>query len=140
DDAAAVRVLYWFWANVPAARADVDRLLAAHAGADTIAIGDAQQLLRAWVFHEVYASSAPLVAALTVEDDARRYLIDENVLIHTPEGVTLSAVVVRPRTAARVPTALNFTIYTELANHLQTAKFAAARGYAGIVVDARGKR
>jgi putative CocE/NonD family hydrolase len=140
DDVAAVRILYWFGANVPAARADVDRLLAAHSGADTITIGDAERLLRAWVFHEVFASSAPLVAALTAEDDARRYLIDADVLIETPQDVTLSAVVVRPRVAARVPTALNFTIYTDLANHLQVAKSAAARGYAGIVVDARGKR
>lgn len=61
-------------------------------------------------------------------------------LIETPDGVVLSAVVARQREAGRQAAALNFTIYTNLEAHRQWALRAAERGYVGVVVDARGKR
>jgi putative CocE/NonD family hydrolase len=139
-DEAAYATYYWFVANVDAARASVDGLLNRHAGTQTIALADAQSLLRTWAFFDTYRSSGALAEALIAEDEAKRYSIADDVLIETPDGATLSAIVVRPRNVERVATALNFTIYTNLPGNLQTAKLAASRGYAGVVVDARGKR
>lgn len=74
-------------------------------------------------------------------DDARRYDIDPAVMIATPDGATLSAVLVRPKNPVRpLATAMKFTIYADEAKALAEAKRAASHGYAGLVVDARGKR
>lgn len=141
DNLAADRTQYWFEANVDAARAGADQLLAQHAGASALSLGDAQRLLRSWIFFEVLSASSPLNQSLIAEDASRRYIIEDDRVITTPAGVTLSAVIVRPRTAqGPLPTVLSFTIYTDVTSHLRRARSAAARGYAGVVVDARGKR
>jgi putative CocE/NonD family hydrolase len=66
----------------------------------------------------------------------------EDVLIKTREGVTLSATLALPdpRPEGRIPAVLTFTIYTEPEKLAAEARELAARGYAGIVADARGKR
>jgi uncharacterized protein len=58
-----------------------------------------------------------------------RYTIDDNVLIKTREGATLSAVVVR-RKQMRVPqpASLRFTIYVDPPTDLYLAKTAALYG------------
>jgi uncharacterized protein len=62
------------------------------------------------------------------------------VMIHAGDGAILSAVIVRPsRSAARLPAALEFTIYVDPAKDLEKLKYAADRGYAGIIVYTRGK-
>src|SRR5687767_4304907 len=80
------------------------------------------------------AQQAPAAA------DEEGYAVADDVLIETPDGVVLSAVVARQREAGRQAAALNFTIYTNLEAHRQWALRAAERGYVGVVVDARGKR
>ena len=70
-----------------------------------------------------------------------RYIIDENVLIKTPTGVTLSAVIVKKKGhKTRLPTALMSTIYTNTLRNKWTAINAANHGYIGVVSDTRGKR
>lgn len=77
----------------------------------------------------------------TPSTDNQNYLIDENVLIKTKDGATLSAVVVRKKdVSAPQPTALMFFIYSNLERSLSEAKQAADRGYVGMVADVRGKR
>ena len=45
---------------------------------------------------------------------AQDFITDEDILIKTPEGVTLSAFVARPRDESRkLPAALQFTIYAD---------------------------
>ncbi len=63
-----------------------------------------------------------------------------DVLIRTPDGATLSATLELPATHERVPAVLSFTIYTDPAGAAKEARELAARGYAGIIADARGKR
>jgi putative CocE/NonD family hydrolase len=66
----------------------------------------------------------------------------EDVLIKTREGATLSATLALPdpRPEGRIPTILVFDIYTNPdVLKAQAAEFA-ARGYAGVVADVRGKR
>jgi putative CocE/NonD family hydrolase len=66
----------------------------------------------------------------------------DDVLIKTRDGATLSATLVLPdpRPSGRIPTILMFDIYTNPEAQKKTAEEFAARGYAGVVADARGKR
>ena len=141
DDLEAQRTAYWFVADVEGARASLHAALAALEGRDRIGLDDAVNLARRQAFFATYRAVASRAPALAAADEAGRYLIDEEALIHTPTGATLSAVVARSRRVqAPQPTAMLFTIYTDPAANRASAVEAAARGYAGVVVDARGKR
>ncbi|SOD15155.1 CocE/NonD family hydrolase [Pedobacter xixiisoli] len=73
--------------------------------------------------------------------EAQKYIIQDSVMIKTPEGHTLSAVVVRKaETTGPQPTALMFFIYSNTARSIQEASYAAEQGYVGVVADTRGKR
>ena len=70
---------------------------------------------------------------------AQDFITDEDILIKTPEGVTLSAFVARPRDESRkLPAALQFTIYADR-SAMSKALDAARRGYVGIIGFTRGK-
>jgi putative CocE/NonD family hydrolase len=61
-------------------------------------------------------------------------------LIHTRDGATLSAVVVRRSDVqGRLPAALTFTIYVDPPQDLKTLEYAADRGYVGVMAYTRGK-
>jgi putative CocE/NonD family hydrolase len=70
---------------------------------------------------------------------AQDFITDEDILIKTPEGVTLSAFVARPRDESRkLPAALQFTIYADR-SAMSKALDAARRGYVGVIGFTRGK-
>jgi hypothetical protein len=84
-------------------------------------------------------SAGTLFAQDRVEDG--KYLVSDSVLIHTPQGHTLSAVVVRPKDVSRaLPAALEFYLYSNTQASIREAKSAADHGYVGVVADVRGKR
>ncbi|NII27355.1 CocE/NonD family hydrolase [Pseudoflavitalea sp. X16] len=86
----------------------------------------------------VIASSC-LTAQMPAEDDAQRYLLQDSVLIKTTYGITLSAIIVRPKDVSiPQPAVLAFTIYAD-SNNLRQAKTGAAYGYASVLALARGK-
>lgn len=86
----------------------------------------------------VIASSC-LIAQTPAEDDAKRYLLQDSVLIKTTYGIRLSAIVVRPKdVTVPQPAVLTFTIYAD-SNNLQQAKTGAAYGYASVLALSRGK-
>jgi hypothetical protein len=141
DDETALRVQYWFGANLYAARADWQRGFDQAKATDTIALKDALALVNSYLFAEAYGSFMPLIDPLVAEDDQRRYIVQDNVMIRTKEGATLSAVVIRKKgVTGRQPASLFFNIYTDLGVSRYEAKQAAVHGYAGVVADARGKR
>ena len=72
-----------------------------------------------------------LLAGSAAADDA---------FITTPDGATLSATVALPEVKTRIPAILVFDIYTRPDSQQAQAQEFAARGYAGIVADVRGKR
>ena len=83
---------------------------------------------------------AVLIAATAIPVRAQDSVTDEDVLIKTPDGATLSAFVVRPRDASRkLPAALQFTIYADRSTALPKALAAASRGYVGVIGFTRGK-
>ena len=85
------------------------------------------------------AALLPVPAALAdPSDDA--YVIDENVLIPTGDGATISAFVVRRKIdTGPLPAVLSFGIYT-YERFLEEAKVTADRGYAAVYAFTRGKR
>ena len=83
---------------------------------------------------------AVFVAATAIPVRAQDSVTDEDVLIKTPDGATISAFVVRPRDASRkLPAALQFTIYADRSTALPKALAAANRGYVGVIGFTRGK-
>lgn len=140
DDRTAFRVQPGFYANLAMARRDLDAALARHAGQVTLPLADALELIRLKQFHTAFADLLPQVPDLFAADDARRYIIDTDARFPGADGVTLAGVIVRPRAATTPqPTLLQFTIYAIPEQYVADAKGAAAHGYAGVVVYARGK-
>jgi putative CocE/NonD family hydrolase len=104
-----------------------------------IEMADALNLIRGYQLYQEYQALVPVSESLIAADDARRYIVAQDVPIRTSEGVTLTAQLFRPRaTARRQPAALDFTIYAS-PFAVTTARLAAAHGYAGVVAFARGK-
>ena len=110
-------------------------------GSDQVSLADALELVRDFVSLQAYRSLAPVIGDLVSEDDQHRYIIQQDVLIKTKDGATLSAIVVRSRNVREPrPAALFTTVQTNVSSELLRAKYAAARGYVGVSSDTRGKR
>lgn len=141
NDRAALDVEYVLRSPAARYRSELERLLAGREDKTTIDPPGADAIIGAYLAMQAAESLAPLLDAAFAPDDARRYVIQDDVLIRTRGGVTLSAVVVRKLgVPSPTPSILYFTIYADLGNSRYQAKVAAARGYAGVSADARGKR
>lgn len=156
DDRAAARAMPLFnivdesWMQ-PALQSDID----ANKGKKTIALEDAVALVRDYQAVQAYHDAAPLAPALIAEDDARRYIIQKDVQVKTPDGAKVCALVVRQRASAKdlspvsqsrrdmgypqVPALLLFTIYVDFTDNLNDARLTAANNYASVVGFTRGK-
>ena len=79
---------------------------------------------------------------LVLSVGAASFATADDVLIKTRDGATLSATLVlpTPRPEGRIPTIMEFDILANPEAHQKLAEEFAARGYAGLVADARGKR
>lgn len=89
---------------------------------------------------EVFPAIAPIAPELIAEDDARRYLIQRDMQVRTPDGATVCALIVRQKQAdGRLPALLNFTIYNDPANLMAEARRSASNGYVGVEGLTRGK-
>ena len=108
-------------------------------GQSTISQHAALALIRAYHTRQVFRALKPIAAPIVAEDDRRRYAIDMNVPVRTPDGATVCTMIVRPRSAPRLPTMLSFTIYADTVAKLVEARRAAASGYIGVVGFARGR-
>jgi putative CocE/NonD family hydrolase len=119
----------------------VDRAIQQQTGKETISLADALQLIKAYQIQQAFRTIVPLADPLVAFDDERRYVIDRNIQVRTPDGATVCAMVVRQRSAARrLPALLNFTIYADSESNLADARRAASNGYAGVIGLTRGKR
>ena len=139
DDKAALRAEFAFGGSLPRWRADRDGALEQARGRTHLSLDEAIALVRAWLVHDTYAAFMPLFDAALQEDDARRYAIERDVLVRTPDGASISTLVIRPAKAAALPTLLSFTIYANDDWAWADAKTMAAHGYAGVVAYSRGK-
>ena len=98
-------------------------------GADAVA---ARQLLETWRY------LLPASQALIRADLERRFVVEDDVLVETPDGAQLAVLIVRPR-GRGLTALLNFTIYNREDWSLPDAVQMAAHGYAGVVAYSRGK-
>ena len=141
DDKAALDSEYFLATPPGVFRQQLQQTLERFKDRQTIEFADAVSLIRTYLSTEAHHSITPCLGGAETRDDERRYAIDDNVLIKTREGATLSAVVVRRKQLhAAQPASLRFTIYVDPPTDLYLAKTAALHGYVGIVAYARGKR
>ncbi|HZD84717.1 MAG TPA: CocE/NonD family hydrolase, partial [Gemmatimonadaceae bacterium] len=119
---------------------EVDRALQQRNGKDVISLSDAVRLIKAYHVQQAFRTIVPLAEPLVAADDERRYTIDRNIQVRTPDGATVCAMVVRQRSVARrLPALLNFTIYADSESNLADARRAASNGYVGVIGLTRGK-
>ncbi len=126
--------------DLSALREAVKRDLSKQKGKRAIAIDDALVLARDYQIEETYRSIAPFAAALVAQDDRRRYIVEPEVPVKTPDGATVCAFVVRPRGISKpLTTLMEFSIYADLPSSMSEARRDAANGYASVKGFTRGK-
>src|SRR5690606_13436567 len=101
DDATALQPEVLLGRDLPRMRPDFDAAFAAAHG--PMPLADALDLIRKYQVQDAYAGFLPLFAAALAEDDARRYAIDRDALVRTPDGASLSALIVRPAHTQPLP-------------------------------------
>jgi len=140
DDISACKALYVFHRSLATLQDELTRaVMALRDGRSSIPMAAALDLVRKYELAQVYESFQPLLADLSDEDDGRRYRIEEDVPIKTPEGTTATATVFLPRAGSDPrPALLTYTIYTGYYSH-DEARRAAAHGYASVVAYPPGK-
>ncbi|MFK3651043.1 CocE/NonD family hydrolase [Lysobacter enzymogenes] len=136
----AMRVLNFEAADLPRQQRALAAALAPLRTRAALDRDAALALVRSYQVERSYAAMAPRLPALTAADDARRYAIQRDVAVATPNGATVCATVVRQRNAPqRQPTLLNFTIYADPVTTLNEARRSASNGYVGVTGTSRGK-
>jgi len=101
----------------------------------TIDLAEAVDLIRTYLTFDAHRNFGPLIDPLAVQDDRRRYITDEDVLIQTADGTSISAMLVLPKSSSKaLPTLLELALDV---SSLNFAKECAAHGYAGIVAYMR---
>jgi len=137
DDPDAFAVARWLGRPPAAYQEALQRAFDQQRAKDSIDQSEAVDLIWKYVDYDAFRNFGPLVVLLNAEDDHRRYTVENEVLIRTPDGASISAVVVRPNAPANpLPALLEFRI-----DDSQTgAKDSAAHGYVGVVAYARGRR
>jgi putative CocE/NonD family hydrolase len=140
DDRTSALVMRSFGANRSALADNLRRTIQGQEGKTEISLPDALALMRHEQIDESYQGFAPLAETLIAEEDGRRYIIERDIPVRTPDGATSCALVVRPRTGtARLPALLEFTIYTDPVSMLNEARRSASNGYIGVEALTRGK-
>lgn len=140
DNKTASKAIYWFGGDLERAHNTLNTALEKQKGKNKITLADALDLIRHYQFYQDFQVWQPLVGALIAEDDGRRYIVDKDILIETPDGAHIAAMVVRPKSIERpIPALLNFTIYTNEDKDIAKARESAAHGYVGAVAYTRGK-
>ena len=140
DDLKAADALPWFSGDLNRARNDLRAALEKQKAKDGIALTDALDLIRNYQLYKSLEAWLPLTEALISEDDSRRYVIDKDILIKTPDAAHISAMMIRPKSAkVPQPTLLVFTIYAGDDAYLTAARKSAGHGYIGFVAYTRGK-
>src|SRR5579862_450563 len=122
-----------------ALRQNLDQLLHKQAGKQAISLPDALALIGAYQIENAYRTFMPFAAPLVNEDDNRRYIVQKNIRVRTPDGAILCAQIVRPRTTGRLPSLLEFTVYADPLSTMSEARRSASNGYVGVTGFSRGK-
>lgn len=118
---------------------DLQSDLSKQKGKSTIVLADALRLVQDYQVAEAYKATQ-LSRKLIADDDDHRYISEKDVAVKTPDGATVCALIMRPRAStSRLTTLLNFTIYVDAGDNMDSARQTASHGYAGVVGFTRGK-
>jgi len=129
----------WFLGRLPVVNERFfRRTLQQYNAASKLSVAQTASLLRDYVWWRASLEFSPVLHDATDADDARRYVVDQDVRVRTADGATVTAILVRPRAGSRQTTLLNFSIYARL-NSLDEARRTASYGYAGVLGFSRGK-
>ena len=140
DDRTSAMVLREWTASTVPLQIALQQTIDEQGSGTSISLVHALLLLRRYQIAESYRQMAPLLPPLVESEDARRYVIDRDVLIKTLDGASICALVVRPRTGeVMLPALLNFTIYADPIALMNEARRTASNGYAGVEGLTRGK-
>ncbi|MCA0931746.1 CocE/NonD family hydrolase [Lutimonas saemankumensis] len=99
----------------------------------------ARTLLRSYFLYHVYSLTEPIAKEALKQEENKRYVIKEELIISPRDGAELSVITARKRGSTPMPAVLDFTIYADEGN-TNHALLAASKGYAGVVATSRGKR
>jgi hypothetical protein len=136
-DQDAFAVTQWLMTSPGVFRYALQKALDQQRAADRIDQAGAVALIWAYLSYDAYRSFAPMVIALDAEEDHRRYTVEDNIVIKTPDGANIAAMLIRPNSATQpLPALLEFTIY----DSSKYARECAAHGYVGVVAYTRGIR
>jgi uncharacterized protein len=139
DDKSAYALLYSLGTPLSYLESTFQEALRKEAGKSSLPVPDALDLVRKYLNVVADRRMQPLYAAVSAEDDERRYIVQKDIGVKTPDGATVCVLIVRPRNARRLPALLSFTIYYDPVVKLDDARRTAANGYAGVVGFTRGK-
>ncbi|WP_185964328.1 CocE/NonD family hydrolase [Aliikangiella marina] len=107
---------------------------------DKLSPRQALNLISNYQLYQVYAKVLPQTVSLIEHERNKRFEVQPNVLINTPDGATISAIIVRKKNDnQKHPTAFQFTIYADKKWNTLEAMYAASRGYTGVIAYTRGK-
>lgn len=107
---------------------------------ETLDADAAMKLLLYYQDYRVHQTLLPKARSLIKKEENRRFSIDDQVMITTKDGATLSATLVQPKPLSAAPTLMQFSIYTDPQRNKHQAIDIASRGYIAVIADARGKR
>jgi putative CocE/NonD family hydrolase len=107
---------------------------------DSLTLKQAINLISNYQLYKVYETVLPITTQIISSEQNKRYLVQTDVLIKTPDGAMISAIVVRKRgDHKKRPSAFQFSIYADEAGHIREAIHAVAHGYVGVIATTRGK-
>ncbi|GLQ88783.1 CocE/NonD family hydrolase [Dyella flagellata] len=141
DDWPSAEVARTFTETDPAdLRATFQADLETAKGASHLNQADAVRLVSDYLAATVFKQASSLAPPLIKEDDARRYITQENILIKEANGAGVCAYVMRPRKAGPLPALLEFTIYASSPEAIRArARLSAAKNYVSVLGFTRGK-
>lgn len=121
-------------------RKQLEALIETHKDKTALATEDARLLLRTWNSYTVYRQILEPGKRFLDNEDNKKYVIEDSLLIPGHGNSKISAVIVRPKDLkGPVPVILMSNIYAGPADK-NKAKEAAAQGYVGIIINTRGKK
>jgi putative CocE/NonD family hydrolase len=132
-------ILPWYDTDLAALRAADAKQTEACKGQPLQVCPSAIDLVLAHQAVATWSYLLPESKALIRADAERRFVIDDRLLVPTPDGARIATILVRPRTGAKLVALLNFTIYANDGWSFADAVKMAAYGYAGAVAYTRGK-
>jgi hypothetical protein len=125
--------------DTAAMRIKVGELLRQQHEKDSIDLDQAQALLIAWNTYYVMPQIITATNSFLSAEEEKSYIIQDSLLIPGADGATLSAIVYRKRDKnTPLPAVLVYSIYASARDKVM-AREAAEKGFAGVVVNTRGK-